>query len=155
MDEDLGRRRFLSRVIQTLHLAITGTTGVLVTGAVLSPSLATRQENWLSAGALSRLRENEPTPVTIRAVRDDGYTQVVDRHLIFLLKTGESEVVALSSVCTHLGCRVSWVADARELHCPCHGGVYDHTGAVKAGPPPVPLARLQTKVDGDQVMVHL
>ena len=153
--EDVGRRRFLARAVQSLHAAIAATVGVVLGGAVLSPSLASRRQNWLSAGSFSGLRDQEPTPVTIRVVREDGYNQVIERQVVFLVKTGESEVTALSSTCTHLGCRVSWVPDARELHCPCHGGIYDATGAVKAGPPSAPLARLSARLDGDHVLVQL
>ena len=38
------------------------------------------------------------------------------------MKSGATEVTALSSTCTHLGCRVSWNADEQALKCPCHGG---------------------------------
>ena len=149
------RRRFLSRVINTIHGVIGGTIGVILGGAILSPIFARREESWLTAGNLTDLPENRPTPVTIRVAREDGYNQVIDRRTVFLVKTGESQVTALDSTCTHLGCRVSWDAETQELKCPCHGGVYDATGAVKAGPPPAPLATLMTRVEGNQVLVQL
>jgi Rieske Fe-S protein len=143
-------------VIAALQGTIGGVLGVVLGGAVVAPGLVRRQENWLSAGALSALPADTPTPVTIRVAREDGYNQVVSREVVFLVKSGSgNEVTALSSTCTHLGCRVSWAADAKELRCPCHGGKFDADGAVKDGPPPAPLARLQTKVDGDMVMVQL
>ena len=38
--------------------------------------------------------------------------------------------VALSAVCTHLGCTVQYEPQANRIHCACHGGVYDpRTGA--------------------------
>jgi menaquinol-cytochrome c reductase iron-sulfur subunit len=152
--DQTGRRHFLSRVIAALQGTIGGALGIVLGGAVVAPGLVRRQANWLSAGALSALPADTPTPVTIRVAREDGYNHVVSREVVFLVKSG-SEVMALSSTCTHLGCRVSWVADAKELRCPCHGGKFDAAGVVKDGPPPAPLARLQTKVDGDQVMVQL
>jgi menaquinol-cytochrome c reductase iron-sulfur subunit len=152
---DSSRRRFLSGAITAIHAAIGGTLAVILGGSVLSPSFARRRENWLTAGLLSDLVDNEPTPVTVRVARADGYAQVVDRQVVFLVKTGDTEVTALSSTCTHLGCRVSWDAGAGDLKCPCHGGVFDRTGKVVSGPPPTPLARITTKVDGDQVLVQL
>ena len=86
--------------------------------------------------------------------REDGYSQVVDRQVLFLVKSGD-QVTALSSTCTHLGCRVSWDAAKGVLRCPCHGGVFDRTGAVKAGPPPSPLASIETRVEGNRVLVRL
>ena len=149
------RRKFLSRVITTIHAVIGGTIAVIMGGAVVSPVFGRRVENWLPAGNLADLPDNRPTPVTIRVAREDGYNQVIDRRTVFLVKTGESQVTALDSTCTHLGCRVSWDAEAQVLLCPCHGGVYDATGAVKAGPPPAPLATLSTRIDGNQVLVQL
>jgi Rieske Fe-S protein len=150
-----GRRRFLGGVIATIQTAIGGTLAFVLGGAVVSPGLTRREERWLPAGTLSDLPQDEPKPVMIRVARQDGYTQVVDRRTVFLVKTGDAEVKALDSTCTHLGCRVSWDPAAKELKCPCHGGVYDATGAVKSGPPPAPLATLETRIDGNQVLVQV
>ena len=149
------RRRFLARAITAIHTIVAGTIGVILGGAILSPIFGKRQESWLTAASLSELPDNRPTPVTIRVSREDGYNQVIDRRTVFLVKTGEAEVTALDSTCTHLGCRVSWDAETQELKCPCHGGVYDATGAVIAGPPPSPLPRLTTRIEGNQVLVQL
>ena len=149
------RRQFLARVITTIHAVIGGTIGVILGGAILSPIFGKRQENWLTAANLADLPENLPTPVTIRVAREDGYNQVIDRRTVFLVKTGDAQVTALDSTCTHLGCRVSWDAEAQVLRCPCHGGVYDATGAVTAGPPPAPLATLTTRIEGNQVLVQI
>ena len=150
-----GRRRFLAGVITAVQAVIGGTLGVILGGSVLSPSFARRRESWLEAGLLSDLPDNEPTPVTVRIARADGYAQIVERQVVFLVRTGDTEVTALSSTCTHLGCRVSWDAEAGAIKCPCHGGVFDPTGKVTSGPPPAPLPRLTTKVDGDQILVQL
>lgn len=121
----------------------------------MAPTFGTRRTNWWPAAELADLADNEPTPVTIRVTREDGYSQVVDRQVVFLVKTSPSQVTALSSTCTHLGCRVSWDPAAHAIKCPCHGGVFDRTGAVKAGPPPAPLATITTRLEGNQVLVQL
>jgi len=150
-----GRRRFFARIITTIQAAIGGTLGVLLGGTIISPGLARQQEKWLPAGSLAQLPINEPTPVTIRVARQDGYTQVVELRSVFLVKGTDSAVTALDSTCTHLGCRVSWDSVAGELRCPCHGGAYDRTGEVKSGPPPRALARLNTKIEGDGILVQV
>ena len=154
MDVEVGRRRFLSRTIAAIQGVIAAGLGAVLGTAVASPSLAPRREHWVAAGRVLDLIDEEPTPVTIRVVRDDGYREVVDRHVVFLVKSGH-EVKALSSTCSHLGCRVSWNVAERMLRCPCHGGAFDATGAVVGGPPPAGLAVLATRVDQDQVMVQL
>jgi menaquinol-cytochrome c reductase iron-sulfur subunit len=152
---DSSRRRFLERVIQIVQGTIAATVAFLAGGAVAAPAFTRRQETWLAAGVLDDLVDEEPTPVVIRVAREDGYAQVVDRQVVFLVKNGADSVIALSSTCTHLGCRVSWVAETQQLKCPCHGGVYDKTGAVLAGPPPAALPRLSTRVEGGQVLVQI
>jgi menaquinol-cytochrome c reductase iron-sulfur subunit len=149
------RRRFLGRVTNGILAAITGVVGVVLGGAIVSPRFGARGSSWLPAGALADLLENEPKPVTLRVARQDGYREVVDRRTIFLVKTGDSDVIALDSTCTHLGCRVSWDPEARKLKCPCHGGVYDANGAVEAGPPPAPLAMVTARVEDDKVLVQI
>ena len=152
---DPQRRQFFARVVKAIQAAIGGTLGVVLGGSIVSPSLARREERWLPGASLSGLAENAPTPIALRVVREDGYSQIIERRVVLLVKTGESSVTALDPTCTHLGCRVSWDAEARELRCPCHGGVYDHLGQVKSGPPPAPLPKLSTKIDGDKVFIQV
>jgi Rieske Fe-S protein len=150
-----GRRGFLIGTLTTIHAAIAGILGVIVGGVVASPMFGREQETWLPAGNLDSLPENEPTQVTLRVAREDGYREVIDRRTIFLVKTGDGQVTALDTTCTHLGCRVSWDAENKIIKCPCHGGVYDRMGHVQSGPPPASLARFTTRVDGDQILVRV
>ena len=153
--ENPARRRFLSGTIAVIQGAIGATLAFLLGGAVVAPAFGKRRSTWWPAAAIDDLPDNEPTPIAIRVTREDGYSQVVERQVVFLVKNSAAEIVALSSTCTHLGCRVSWNAEDETLRCPCHGGVFDRTGAVKAGPPPAPLEKLATRVEGEQVLVQL
>jgi len=154
--EEPARRQFFARVVKTIQSVIAAVVGVVAGGSILAPGFARREESWLPVGPdLGALIDNAPTPVTLRVAREDGYNQVVERRVVLLVKTGEGEVTALDPTCTHLGCRVSWDSEAKELRCPCHGGTYDHLGVVKGGPPPAPLPRLTTRVDGNHIFVQI
>jgi nitrite reductase/ring-hydroxylating ferredoxin subunit len=150
---DATRRRFLSSITTGILSVIGAIVGVLGGGAVLW-STVRRQEDWLAASDLHELPDNEPTAVTLSVMRLDGYRDVLERRTIFLVKTGESDVAAFDSRCTHLGCLVAWDPQAHVFRCPCHGGVFDRTGAVIDGPPPDPLTKVATRVDGNRVLVH-
>lgn len=150
---DAPRRRFLTSITTGILTVIGGILGVLGGGAVLS-STVRRQEDWLAASALHDLPDNQPTAVTLSVMRLDGYRQALERRTIFLVKTGESEVAAFDATCTHLGCLVTWDPQGQVFRCPCHGGVFDRTGAVQDGPPPEPLANIATRVDGNRVLVQ-
>jgi menaquinol-cytochrome c reductase iron-sulfur subunit len=150
---DATRRRFLSSITSGILSVIGGILGVLGGGAVLS-STVRRQEDWLAASSLHDLPVNEPTAVTLSMMRVDGYREALQRRTIFLVKTGESEVAAFDATCTHLGCLVAWDAQGQVFKCPCHGGIYDRTGAVTEGPPPEGLLKVATRVEGDKVLVQ-
>lgn len=55
-------------------------------------------------------------------------------------------VLALSAVCTHLGCIVQWRKERQDFLCPCHAGHFTAEGKVISGPPPKPLAPLPVSV---------
>ncbi len=62
--------------------------------------------------------------------------------------------VALTAVCTHLGCTVQYEPQLNRIHCACHGGVYDpRTGANVSGPPPRPLKLFKVAVNETGVEV--
>ncbi|PLX81779.1 MAG: cytochrome B6 [Desulfuromonas sp.] len=63
------------------------------------------------------------------------------------------QFVAMSAVCTHLGCVVSWQQGKGEFLCPCHGGRFSAEGQVLGGPPPSPLESLAVAVEGDQIVI--
>jgi Rieske Fe-S protein len=149
-----GRRNFFVRIIQGVHAAMGATLAFVLGGAVLAPSFQRREEEWLAAGRLNLLREDEPLAVTLRVSRQDGYAQVVDRKVVYLVRSGQ-EVRALESTCTHLGCRTSYDREGKRIVCPCHGGVFAIDGRVIGGPPPTPLRTLATRVDGDQILVQV
>ena len=70
-----------------------------------------------------------------------------------VLQPSPGEFVAMSAVCTHLGCVVTWQDQAGEFLCPCHGGRFSADGQVVAGPPPSPLEPLAVVLEGDQLKI--
>ncbi|MCK4535525.1 MAG: Rieske (2Fe-2S) protein [Desulfuromonadales bacterium] len=70
-----------------------------------------------------------------------------------VLQPSPGKFVALSAVCTHLGCVVQWQEDQGQFLCPCHGGRFSEDGAVVSGPPPEPLETLPVVLEGDQILV--
>ncbi len=149
-----NRRGFLVRLIQTVHVGIGATLAFVVGGAVVAPSFTRRAVRWLPAGRLPQLQDGVPVPVTLRVARPDGASEVVERRLVYLVKSGDG-VRALDSTCTHLGCRTKYNTETRQIECPCHGGVYDTQGNVVSGPPPSPLQSVPTRIEDGQVLVQV
>ena len=149
-----GRRGFLVHLIQGTYALIGATLAFVVGGAVVAPSFSRREPMWLHAGDEADLSDDTPLPITLRVARPDGPSEFVDRKIVYLVKTG-SEVRALDSTCTHLGCRTRFNPETKLIECPCHGGVYDVNGKVVSGPPPAPLRSMTTRIDNGQVMVQV
>ena len=70
-----------------------------------------------------------------------------------LIQKKDGEFIALSAVCTHLGCIVQWQKEKQDFLCPCHGGRYTEDGTVISGPPPRPLPRLPFTVANGTITV--
>ena len=54
---------------------------------------------------------------------------------------GQQQIVALKSVCTHLGCTPNWLEAEQKFKCPCHGSGFYKDGINFEGPAPRPLER--------------
>jgi glycine/D-amino acid oxidase-like deaminating enzyme/nitrite reductase/ring-hydroxylating ferredoxin subunit len=54
----------------------------------------------------------------------------------------DGTLVAVSPLCTHLGCQVNWNTAERSWDCPCHGSRFSPEGEVLHGPA---VHRLETK----------
>ncbi len=72
---------------------------------------------------------------------------------LMIVRTGEREVKAISTVCTHLGCSVYWQKDKKQFYCPCHQGIFDKDGYVLSGPPPKPLNSYKVELKGDNIFL--
>jgi cytochrome b6-f complex iron-sulfur subunit len=89
-------------------------------------------------------------------VRDypPGYveTKYQVKHGVWLVHgtyRGQSQIYALSTVCTHLGCITIWQAGEQRFKCPCHGSGFSTDGIHREGPAPRPLERFAIRVRDD------
>jgi cytochrome b6-f complex iron-sulfur subunit len=62
---------------------------------------------------------------------------------------GEMQLVALKSVCTHLGCTPNWLDAEQKFKCPCHGSGFYKDGINFEGPAPRPLERYAISMADD------
>lgn len=150
----MQRRRALVLFVHST-VALIGTGLATLLGAFAARPSRAAPGRWLDAGTLGELTPHVPVPRAISFSRQDGWYRERARRTVFLVSDGAGSVHALSATCTHLGCQVRWDAGATQFRCPCHGGVFDAAGRVVAGPPPRPLDRLETRVEGGTVRVRL
>ncbi|MFQ5422953.1 MAG: Rieske 2Fe-2S domain-containing protein [Phycisphaerae bacterium] len=71
----------------------------------------------------------------------------------FWIVREEDRIVALSIICTHLGCVPNWLPNDKKFKCPCHGSGYTYDGVNFEGPTPRPLERFKIYLEGGEVVV--
>ena len=140
---------------------ILGGTAALATGAVglaagfLSNALGrTPVRAWLRVGLAEDLETGSFRRHVLREDREHAWVQLRQPLIVYVRDRYPADPLALLSTCSHLGCSVEWDAESGLFRCPCHGGVYDETGAVVEGPPPRPLTRLEVKIEGELCFVR-
>ncbi len=79
-----------------------------------------------------RVRVPESSPADVRA--GEGRVIKVGGDHVAVYRDPGGEVHALSAVCSHLGCIVSWNPAERSWDCPCHGSRFGYDGEVLQGP---------------------
>lgn len=134
-------RRFQLLTRRRVLAAGVGTGGAVVAGVVLSG--CSSDGGQASPTVLTPL-DKVPVGGTVMTTGADGKPVVV-------VRPQDGTVVALSAVCTHMGCTVTRIG--AELFCPCHGSTFELlTGRVVAGPATRPLRPVPVRVvNGDVV----
>src|SRR5699024_2595717 len=110
-DHDVTRRQFL-------NYTLLGVGGFMAAGLVLPMArfaIDPLLQDHTTAGGFTKidLKEkdltNEPQKAsfTVKDVKDGWYKFDEDKTA-YVFKTEDGEILALSPICTHLGCTVSW-----------------------------------------------
>jgi len=134
-------------------LAAAGAAGVCYAAALAYPVyryLASPSEMALSASAVTEvtLKDAQKLPAGSGLMFKFGPSPAM------LIHHEDGQWVALTAVCTHLGCTVQYEPQMDRIHCACHGGVYNaYTGANVSGPPPKPLKLFKVAVNDTGVEV--
>jgi cytochrome b6-f complex iron-sulfur subunit len=134
-------------------LAAAGAAGLAYTAALGYPIyryLASPAEMAMSATAVTEvmLKDAQKLPAGAVLMFKFGTSPAM------LIHHEDGRWVALTAVCTHLGCTVQYEPQADRIHCACHGGVYNpYTGANVSGPPPKPLKLFKVAVNDTAVEV--
>jgi len=68
-----------------------------------------------------------------------------------MIKVTTDGIIAISLVCTHLGCTVEENEDSEGFSCPCHGSRYNKDGMLLEGPATkdLPHYRIEEQDDGN------
>ncbi|MCG3197129.1 MAG: Rieske (2Fe-2S) protein [Candidatus Omnitrophica bacterium] len=145
----MERRNFF---LSTLSLLSAGTVAAMAAAPAalhaLSPLLKRAKNNhdWHDLGPVEDLTADQPLKKTIEVVRKDGWQLRRQDQAVYLIP-GAGGPVAVSSICPHLGCPVSYSAESAQFECPCHKSFWGPDGKRTSGPSPRDLDPLPTKVE--------
>ena len=150
----LKREDFLKATIFGIGGLITVGLGIPAIAFVISPARqATQTEAWIRVGSVSKVEVGTPTLFKVKIQRTTGWIENEEELSFYVLTENGRDYIVLSNICTHLGCRVRWIAEQEQFFCPCHNGVFDKVGNVVSGPPPKPLNRYVVKIENNELYI--
>ena len=158
--ETVTRRRFMTGTAHGAGALATMGFALPAVAFAVGPIFTNASLPWQTVGTPADFRDTDYTPVVITispGIGEAGKSTVYIRARNPNIDTGATTQynrwVAISTRCAHLGCPVRWVPASERFICPCHGGVYDLQGVRVGGPPPRPLDRFLTRLQGGLVQV--
>jgi len=140
-----GRRFFMSSLaIGFLSMGTTFTLWTLGFARFMFPNILTEPPSRFPVGFPS---DFPPGSVDEKFKATNGVWIVNSEY------NGKREIVALRTVCTHLGCTPNWLDGEQKFKCPCHGSGFYKDGINFEGPAPRPLERYAISVGDDGQLV--
>jgi menaquinol-cytochrome c reductase iron-sulfur subunit len=156
-DPDEGRRGFLKVGIGVLGAGVGAAVLGPVAGLAMHPlreSTTSGSDDFIVAGSRGTFGE-EPTRVDLYSDRVDAWNRVINVKVgsAWVLERG-GELVALSTVCPHLGCGLDYQATESKFYCACHKSYFTLDGAVENGPSPRAMDALEVQVEEKLVSIR-
>ena len=149
-----NRRDFLSLATWAIGGLIGAGMGIPAIAYIIGPALrGAKTESWVRLGSTVKIEIGSPTLFKAKVNRQAGWIVEEDEISAYVLTNNGRDYAALSNICTHLACRVRWIADREQFFCPCHNGVFDKAGNVVSGPPPRPLDRYEIRIEEGQLYI--
>ena len=142
----LSRRDFLGLLTASISGLIGLAIGIPAVSYILGPALKEDEEQgWIPVAQASKVEIGKPTLFKVNIQQKAGWISNETEVSFYIFTEDGRDFVAMSNVCTHLGCHVRWVDTEEQFFCPCHNAIFDKAGEVVAGPPPKRLSRFEVK----------
>ena len=154
----IDRRRFLTRVTVALSGGIAALVGLPIIGYLLAPLVERVPVEYVEVGPADSFKVGETILAKYRDPSPLPWAGQLAETALWVRRRAQSGADAFqifSVHCTHLGCPVTWHADAHLFMCPCHGGVYYSDGTVAGGPPQRPLFERAWQIKDGRLLVKV
>ncbi len=152
--KELTRRDTLKIATWTIAGLISSALGLPAVAYILGPVLQPNEDQgWVKLGPVSKVELGVPMLFKAKVARKAGWVSSEEQLGVYVLTEDGRNFIAMSNICTHLGCRVRWIQDKERFLSPCHNGIFDKQGYVISGPPPRPLDRYEVKIENGQILI--
>ena len=151
--QEISRRAFLSRAAALLGGAIGAALSGAGLGYFISPALREKAAAWVDLGRADRFKPGTPILLEYTQRKRDAWITSESRSSAWVVTENGKDFTAFDPRCTHLGCPFHWSAADKKFLCPCHTAAFAMDGTVLGGPPPRPLDRYETKLEGGRLFV--
>lgn len=100
--------------------------------------------------------DGSPMAVSIVTDKQDAWNVHLDQPIgsVWLRKDEQGNVVAMATICPHLGCFVDYRAGQRDFYCPCHASTFELTGKRVNRIPPRDMDTLDVEIRDDTIWVR-
>ena len=110
--KELSRRNFMQTAIWGIGGLIGIGFGVPAVAYVVGPSLKSQQaQTWMRLGPTSKVELGTPTLFTFTIQTQTGWIVNTEEVSVYILSKDGRDYIAMSNICTHLGCHVRWITD--------------------------------------------
>lgn len=142
--DNTSRRSFLNRIwalLGALALVEFSWLGISTFSSRQKRKPAGNEERIIVAGNMDSFKPN-----TVTAIPQGQF---------YLACLEDGSFLAMSRICTHLGCSVPWDEEQQKFICPCHGSTFSITGEVLTAPAPRPLDTFQVRIENRILKVNI
>ncbi|MEK7777725.1 MAG: ubiquinol-cytochrome c reductase iron-sulfur subunit [Chloroflexota bacterium] len=162
-NSSVSRRNFLKYSVVGITGVISAVLAVPLVRYFISPALGSAEGaeggEWTVIARTTEIPVGKPLRVEYEQRKKDSWMLTTRRKAAWIVTQDGQNFTVFDPHCTHLGCPYTWMETGDwnkgqpHFHSPCHNGIFAIDGTVISGPPPRPLDRVMSKVEGDAVMV--
>ena len=151
-----GRRSFLGILLAFMGLATGALLSIPLIRLALHPVLGkTTETAWSDLGAVDEFADvTAPVKRIAKIEQLDGWRRIISEKPVYIVKGKDGQLLALSTVCPHLGCAITWTESKQQFVCPCHLGIFAPDGSLVSGPPPRSMDTLEHRVENGRIQVR-
>ncbi|GAX89751.1 ubiquinol-cytochrome c reductase iron-sulfur subunit [Effusibacillus lacus] len=165
-DKDgLSRRQFLTYALGGTGAFMAAAIGAPLIPLTIDPLTKAGKANYVEVGKESDFSTDLPRKVEFTVNKKDGWYEADVKMSAWIIKQEDGKWLAMSSICTHLGCQVNGSVDESGksippkdgewfFKCPCHDSKFTKYGVPNPGAPATrPLDAFDVKVEGGKILL--